>query len=145
MVYPVNLASKMITVQEKIDNINLQYDGIVAFPPGTVDFELSLNSQFDSSNINVDWLFGNGKSSDEYIAVLPKTGVHGKQYQYFINDIGPKEFSVNVSNVVSSVVRSGSFTLQQIIRDVKVEILSDEVLSSSQTFFVIVSVTKEQI
>ena len=67
-------ASKMITVQEKLENINLQYDAIVRFPPGTMDFELSLNSQFDMSNINVHWLFGNGKSSHEYIEVLAKNG-----------------------------------------------------------------------
>ena len=135
-------ASKMITVQEKLDNIDLQFDDIVGFPPGTVDFELSLNSQFDMTNIIVDWLFGNGKSSDEYIEVLPKNGAHQKQYQYYINDIGPKEFAVTVSNAVSSVVRNGSFTLQQVIRDVKVEILSDQVLSTDEMFFILVSVTK---
>ena len=135
-------ASKMITVQEKLETINLQYDTIVGFPPGSVDFELSLNSQFHLSSINVDWLFGNGKSSHEYIEVLANNGVHQKQYQYFINDIGPMEFSVNVSNAVSSIVHKGFFTLQQIIRDVKVEIVSDEVLSTGQTFFTLVSVTK---
>ena len=134
--------SNMITVQEKLDDINLQYDAVVGFPPGTADFELSLNSQFDVSNVNVDWLFGNGKSSDEYLEVLPRKGVHQKQYQYFINDIGPKEFSVNVSNAVSSVVHNGSFTLQQTIRDLTVDIFSSSALSKGQAFFILVSVTK---
>ena len=135
-------AMKVITVQEVLSTIDVQYNNIVPFPPGVATFELSVKSQYGMSQMAVNWVFGNGKSTTEYIQTLGNVETHETKYQYFMNDIGPKSLTCIVSNALSTATYNGTLVVQQTIKDVKIELITDLVIQTGGIFHLTVSVTK---
>ena len=132
----------MVIIQEMLSAINVQHNDIVAFPSGIANFELRTNSQFDMSQISATWLFGNSKIESEYIDRLGKDESYQKQHQYFINDIGLNQFTVIVSNAISSVTHNGSLVIQQKIKDLQVKFPNNLVLATNEILQLRVSTTK---